>query len=108
MERFDARGRLVERVELGPDGAPVPAETLWLDDAGRVARTVRGTERWSYDDDRHGNWTRRRRLIVTRRGRRAGGGTRGDAGDHVLVSAAALTRRPESRHPLPSYGSREA
>ncbi|MET0397955.1 MAG: hypothetical protein ABW277_14170 [Longimicrobiaceae bacterium] len=64
VERFDARGRLVERAELGPDGAPVPTETLWLDDAGRVARTVRGTERWSYDDDRHGNWTRRRRLIV--------------------------------------------
>ncbi|HEU0079233.1 MAG TPA: hypothetical protein VFQ76_16380, partial [Longimicrobiaceae bacterium] len=64
VERFDARGRIVEVEKFGPDGAPEPAETFSLDDAGRLARTVRGVERWSYDDDRHGNWTRKRWLIA--------------------------------------------
>lgn len=64
IERFDARGRMVERERFGPDGAPEPAESVRLDDAGKVVRTVRGVERWSYDDDRPGNWTRKRWLIA--------------------------------------------
>jgi YD repeat-containing protein len=68
VERFDARGRMVERERFGPDGAPEPAESVWLDGAGNVVRTVRGVERWSYDDDRHGNWTRKRWLIAPQGG----------------------------------------
>lgn len=68
LERFDARGRIVERQRFGPDGAPEPAETFRLDGAGNGRATIRGVERWSYEDDRHGNWTRRRWLIVPQGG----------------------------------------
>lgn len=57
VERFDDRGRIVE-VETQP------AETVRPDAGGHAARTVRGATRWSYEDDRHGNWTRRRQLHV--------------------------------------------
>jgi len=49
VQRFDARGRMVEFAEHGPGG-------------------IVTVGRWSYDDDRHGNWTRRRRLIVPKGG----------------------------------------
>ena len=49
VERFDARGRLLERAEHAPDGTATVA-------------------RWSYDDDRHGNWTCRRLRIVPQGG----------------------------------------
>ena len=68
-------GRTVETVSFAPDGAPRGGKVVRFDARGRMVESAEHgpggivtVARWSYDDDRHGNWTRRRRLIVPQGG----------------------------------------
>lgn len=62
VDRYDAKGRLVEQEKFRPDGTREPRRIF--DSAGGTNVEVAGLTRWTEEHDAHGNWIRRAFILI--------------------------------------------